>query len=109
MEMENLPIECASPDQIREFVAQEGNLEGLCRLQLAWLDGRSESGEPVPAMAYARAHAGTGDVDAAFEWLEEAFERKEPGLLGIGVDPKFDPLRDDLRFASLIERVGLPL
>ena len=59
-------------------------------------------------MEYAEAYAGAGDPERAFEWLERAYEQREPALLGIGVDPSFDGVRSDPRFARLVDRVGLP-
>jgi len=48
-----------------------------------------------------------GDYKRAIDWLEEAYEVRDPNLLYIG-DPGFDPLRSDPRFQALVERMGLP-
>jgi hypothetical protein len=32
----------------------------------------------------------------------------EPGLLQIRVDPDFDSIRDDPRYADLVQRIGFP-
>jgi TolB-like protein/Tfp pilus assembly protein PilF len=48
-----------------------------------------------------------GDKDEAFVWLNRAADVKHPALGGIKVDPRFDPLRSDPRFADLMRRVGL--
>ena len=108
-EMERLDLGCVSPEQLRQFVEANGGLDGLCRLQLAWLEGRRNAGASPPAMAYAQAYAGLGDMESTFQWLERAWEQREPGLPAIAVDPKFDRVRDDPRFAELINRIGLPL
>jgi hypothetical protein len=42
-----------------------------------------------------------GDRHRSFQWLTKAFDH-------LGVDPRFDDARDDLRFRSLISRLGLP-
>ncbi len=53
-------------------------------------------------------YAALGDADAAFEWLENAYERRVPALTWIRVDPIFDPLRSDPRFDDLLRRIGFP-
>ena len=50
---------------------------------------------------------GLGDKEQAFACLEEAFRGREPCLVSLKVDPIFDPLRGDDRFAEMIRRVGL--
>lgn len=62
-------------------------------------------------MAYqiAQAHAWRGDTDAAFTWLDIAFERHDGGLLMIKYDPFLTSLRADSRYAALVRKMGLPL
>jgi len=55
----------------------------------------------------APAYAAVGDVDRAFECLERAFQVRSAGLIYLHVDPAYHPLRDDPRFGSLVERIGL--
>jgi hypothetical protein len=40
-------------------------------------------------------------------WLEKAYEGRAYGLVFMSVDPRFDTVRSDPRFADLIRRVGL--
>lgn len=54
-------------------------------------------------------YIGLGDTDRAFEWLERALEDRSETLLFLKVEPRFDPLRADPRFKSLVHRLGLPL
>jgi serine/threonine-protein kinase len=54
-------------------------------------------------------HMGLGDLDRAFECLEQAVEEREGGiLLDLVSVPEFDPLRSDPRFDDLLRRIGLP-
>jgi hypothetical protein len=53
-------------------------------------------------------HAGLGEKDKAFEWLEKAYQERSEELLFLKVEPVLDPLRADPRFQSLIRRIGLP-
>jgi TolB-like protein/Flp pilus assembly protein TadD len=60
----------------------------------------------VPAYAMALVHAGLGDRDAAFEWLERAFQTGDVHLLFVPADPKWDAFRGDARLNALIAKCG---
>jgi eukaryotic-like serine/threonine-protein kinase len=49
------------------------------------------------------------DKDSAFENLEKSLATRDGWLNWLGVDPQFDVLRDDARFADLMRRAGNPL
>ena len=53
-------------------------------------------------------YAALGDCDAAFEWLNKAYQQREVHLVSLKVDPSLDGVRQDRRFAALLNRVGLP-
>ena len=48
-----------------------------------------------------------GERNLAFEWLEKSYEKHEESLCSIGVDHKFDSLRDDPRFTDMMKKIGL--
>jgi Tfp pilus assembly protein PilF len=54
------------------------------------------------------AYAGVGDNDAAFAWLERAYDEHRDRMVWLNVDPLLDPLRSDPRFDDLVRRTGLP-
>jgi tetratricopeptide (TPR) repeat protein len=56
----------------------------------------------------ARTSALAGETNQALEWLEKAYAEHSDHLVLLKVDPIFDPLRGDPRFADLLRRVGLP-
>jgi tetratricopeptide (TPR) repeat protein len=58
----------------------------------------------VPPYAMALVHAGLGDRDAVFTWLDRAFEARDVHLVYLTVDPKWDPYRTDPRFDALLTR-----
>lgn len=49
-----------------------------------------------------------GDKDSAFAWLDKSLQLHEGQLAVIKVEPVFDSLRDDPRFANLLQRMKLP-
>src|SRR5207244_1966931 len=49
---------------------------------------------------------GLGERDEAFSWLERGFEQRDPKLVFLKVEPKWNNLRDDPRFQELLRRVG---
>ena len=57
---------------------------------------------------YAEIYASLGDLDRAFAALDRAWQIKDPGLLGLKVDPFLDPLRRDPRFDALLDTIGFP-
>jgi TolB-like protein/DNA-binding winged helix-turn-helix (wHTH) protein/Tfp pilus assembly protein PilF len=63
----------------------------------------------VPADAVAHVYVGLGEKGKAIDWLEKGYERHSIGLGGVGlkVDPLWDPLRSDPRFADLLRRMNL--
>ncbi len=61
----------------------------------------------VSPFGMAMVYAGLSEKDQAFMWLEKAYEERAEELLLLKVDPKFDSLRSDPRFASLLRRIGL--
>ena len=57
--------------------------------------------------ALAVAYIGLGRIDEAFEALDVACLDRDPLLSHIAVEPRFDHLRGDPRFAALLTRMGL--
>ncbi len=52
-------------------------------------------------------YAKVGNKDKAFECLEKSYQRREPWMSLLKVEPGLDSVRDDPRFDELIKRVGL--
>jgi serine/threonine-protein kinase len=55
----------------------------------------------------AMAHAGLGDVDDAFRWLERGFTNRAAFMDGVKITPAFDVLHADPRWTSLLRQMGL--
>ena len=61
----------------------------------------------VPPYNIALIYAGLGELDSALHWLELAFAERDVHMNFLR-DHKWDGLRSDGRFRSLMRRVGLP-
>jgi len=76
--------------------------------ELKRLDERLEAeGKSIPRFSFIWAHAGLGDKEQAFVWLERAYHERRDRVFLLNVDPLLDPLRSDPRFQDLVRRVGL--
>jgi DNA-binding winged helix-turn-helix (wHTH) protein/TolB-like protein/Tfp pilus assembly protein PilF len=62
----------------------------------------------VAAFDMAIVHAGLGQDDRTFEWLERAFLERSTWLVHIKWDDRFSEVRKDPRFVSLLKRMGIP-
>jgi TolB-like protein/Tfp pilus assembly protein PilF len=76
------------------------------RFKLDELQPIAKPRDPAP-IRLAMIHIGLGETDQAFEWLEKAFEARDWQMALLNVEPLFDAVRPDPRFAALVERVGL--
>jgi serine/threonine protein kinase/tetratricopeptide (TPR) repeat protein len=69
---------------------------------------RDRPGRYVAPHDLAWGYAALGDRDRAMQWLEKAYAERSSALTYLEIEPLFDPLRGDPRFADLVRRVGLP-
>ena len=58
------------------------------------------------AYQIAIAYAWRGEIDSVFEWLEHGFSQRDPGMAFMQADPAFHPMRGDLRWAALMQKMG---
>jgi serine/threonine protein kinase/tetratricopeptide (TPR) repeat protein len=113
-------------DAEREFLSVEDAFAGTSRVKAALARIHARSGRRGEALRelkelaldrpgrYVAPHdlawgyAALGDADRAMEWLEKAYAERSSALTYLEIEPLFDPLRGDPRFADLVRRVGLP-
>lgn len=81
--------------------------EKVLRTELEALKRMEERGYLSP-VEFGYRYALLGDNDNAFRWLEKAYEDRSPQLFNLNVDPDYDALRGDPRFADLVARLHLP-
>ena len=98
------------PERIAAFERglAEGGYEGAQRAIADVLAARYDKGEYTEAIGIAQRYLDAGDRDRALDWLDKAYETRDPGLAYIG-RPHWDSLRGDPRFEALLRRVGLPV
>ena len=53
------------------------------------------------------AYLALGQRDECFAWMEKAYQDRDVRMSFLRVDPKWDEVRSDPRFASLLQRTGL--
>jgi serine/threonine-protein kinase len=97
-------------DLVKKARGEEGlrkieNMEAQLELEFLQL---SASTAYVSPLEFARAHARLGHRDQAFQYISEAFEEGSPGLTMLNLDPAWELVRSDPRFAEAVKRVGLP-
>jgi len=63
------------------------------------------SDEYVPAYGRAVIYSALGDKEKTLAWLERAYEERS-FLVYLKVDPAFDTVRDEERFAMLLDKMG---
>jgi tetratricopeptide (TPR) repeat protein len=78
--------------------------EGYWRWLLEWY----EEQPIIYHIGIASAHAQLGNADAAFAFLEKAFEQRRGGLAFLRDDSNFDSIQEDPRLAELIRRMNFP-
>ena len=73
------------------------------------LDLLAARAEGDAAYGVASVHAWRGEQDAAFEWLERAYERHDLQLRHVKIDPLLRKLRGDPRYRALLQKMKLPV
>ncbi|HAF12700.1 MAG TPA: hypothetical protein DCK99_03170, partial [Blastocatellia bacterium] len=62
----------------------------------------------VPPYHIALIYNGLGARDETLAWLEKGYEQRDPKMVFLKVEPKWNNLRADPRFQDLLRRVGFP-
>ncbi|HMB58842.1 MAG TPA: tetratricopeptide repeat protein [Xanthomonadales bacterium] len=103
---------------LQEFNRQESGSFGLMgRAMALYALGRLDEHEAIlqefielrgtkRPSEVAQVYAFTGNSDAAFEWLEKAIASNEPRFGTELALPVYDPIRNDTRWANVLQRMG---
>jgi TolB-like protein/DNA-binding winged helix-turn-helix (wHTH) protein len=85
-----------------------GGFKGAMREWAATDEALYKKGEAIYPSQLAYIYGILGEKDRAFLWFEKSYEEHTPDMPFLQVDPTYDDLRSDPRFADLERRVGLP-
>ena len=93
--------------RMKAFLAYLGDDKEAVRRLLPGLE--ANLGKPLAATAreIAGYYVYLGEVNTAFEWLEQSYSRKESQLSDITFDEIFESIRNDPRYQNLLKRLGL--
>lgn len=89
--------------------AASGNKEEARKVLHQLIEDSKRKHAPQQSYRLGRTYSALQEADAAFKWLETAFNEREENLVWMKVDPHLDYLRSDPRFADLLRRVGWTL
>ena len=67
-----------------------------------------EKWEAEAAYQIAYVYAFRGETDHAFDWLDQAYDNRDPGLAQMLLEPLFANLHDDPRWTAFLDKMGLP-
>lgn len=90
---------------LRAYVLARAGRADQARDLLATLESVARA-RYVPPAAFALVHAGLGDREAVFEWLDKAAAVRDVHLIFLTVDSKWDEYRGDSRFHSVLACCG---
>ena len=85
--------------------AQEFGLRGMWKASLQFIEANHERED---AFGTALAYTYAGNKDRALTSLDRAYEERSFGIAWLAVDPAYDSLRSDPRFAALLRRMRFP-
>jgi tetratricopeptide (TPR) repeat protein len=108
-ELEAAAANAPADPVVLAWLAHAKAVRGECAVARTILQALKEirTRQFVPAYHVAYGHVGLGEKDEAFAMLDQACEERDPALINVVGDPRFDPLRSDPRFDRLRCRVHL--
>jgi serine/threonine protein kinase/tetratricopeptide (TPR) repeat protein len=60
----------------------------------------------ISSMSLYGIYLGLGDLDKSIEWLEKAYNGRDPAMPFLKVSPEFDVIRSDPRYKALLKKIG---
>jgi TolB-like protein/Flp pilus assembly protein TadD len=89
------------------YLAGASGVSRDAKAALVRLDAISDR-KPVPSYYKSLIYLGMGNTGQALRWLDQAYVEREPSLIYLAVNPRWDRLRSHPRFIALLRKIGLP-
>ena len=95
-------------EEAEEFRAalRTGGWNAFLKQLLAETEKRAGKIGQQPAQRLGEIYARLGDKDKAFYWLEKVFDTKDVSILQFKIEPAYDLLHNDPRYAMLLRKIG---
>jgi len=108
-EMEAAAANAPANPVLLAWLAHAKATRGECGVAKTILEAveRLRSQRFVPSFHLALAHVALGDAEAAFALLDRACDERDPMLVMVAGDPRFEPIHGDVRFTALTSRLRL--
>jgi tetratricopeptide (TPR) repeat protein len=85
--------------------ALSGDVDGA-RAAMAELEQASQAGTRLHDRDRALVAVAFGETTQALDAFDRAFRERDPALVWLPVDPRLDPLRSDLRFITMLQKLA---
>jgi serine/threonine-protein kinase len=96
----------AERPEIMGFLGHALGRAGRRKEALQWIERLREQAVAAP-LDIARVYVGLRDADEALHWLATAVAQRQPHLILMPADPRFDWLRRDPRYADVVRPMAL--
>lgn len=98
----------AGPDELAALDRADAK-QGMRNFEQWKLKRKNEAAKKSSVSPYnfAQSYAALDDRDAAFDFLERAITERDSEIASVMVDPAFDNLRSDARYAAILRRMRL--
>ncbi|PZR74921.1 MAG: hypothetical protein DLM52_08625 [Chthoniobacterales bacterium] len=105
--LSNCAAEATMLERVYETEGFEQAVRSLACKQLETLEARRARGEFVSLGAFVEVYTQLNEHEQAVDALEQAFAERTRIALEVSVDPRFDALRGNQRFAELVDSIPI--
>ncbi len=106
--LKSMNLNGAPPQRVEEFreAFRVGGWPGFLNKHLEKLEKRAKT-QVIEPFAFAHLYVRLGRKEEALIYLQKSFEQHHSSVIQFKIEPAYDSLRDDPRFAELIQKIGL--
>ena len=97
-----------TPEEVEKYreTFKKSGWQGIVQARRLRLEERSKRQHVLPSR-FAEVCALLGDKDCAFTQLEKGIDERDPNVIRLKIEPQYDSLRSDPRYAKLLEGMNL--